>query len=141
MVSLFGSAFQKVERANQHILDLQNAFNTHREGHGYNLRSELDADGATIFYIDFFPSLPPDVPLLIGDAIHNLRSALDHATWELLGLDGGTQEGCTFPCTKGSAADYEGMCKGIRTPRDDTKEFFKTFSAYPDGERGHFEAA
>jgi hypothetical protein len=132
-LSLFGSAFQKVERANQHILDLETAFNAHREGHGYYLRSELDADGTTIFYIDFFPSLPPGVPLLIGDAIHNLRSALDHATWELLGLDGGTQDGCAFPCCKGSVADYEGMCKGIQTPRGDTKKFFMNFSAYPGG--------
>lgn len=72
--------------------------------------------------------------MFIGDAIHNLRSALDHATWDLLGFDGGVQDSRTaFPCCGGTVAEYEAMCMKINTPSGDTKKFLNSFSAYPGG--------
>jgi hypothetical protein len=36
------------------------------------------------YCVDKFTSIPEDWPLVLGDALHNLRGALDHATWSLL---------------------------------------------------------
>ncbi len=42
--------------------------------------------------------LPDSVPFLIGDAIHNLRSALDHVAYELVKRSGRTpSQGLVFP--------------------------------------------
>ena len=34
--------------------------------------------------IDIDPTVPKHFALIIGDAIHNLRSALDHLTWDIV---------------------------------------------------------
>jgi hypothetical protein len=83
--------------------------------------------------VEFSEGLPEDFSLLIGDAIHNLRSSLDHATWELIGIDKGTQDRETaFPFSK-SPAEYEALCDRIKTPRSDTVKFFRAFEAHPGG--------
>lgn len=41
---------------------------------------------ATVRLGDDFPRISDDFPLILGDAIHGYRTALDHAAWELVGL-------------------------------------------------------
>jgi len=133
-VSLFGSAFQKVERANQHIREMETALDGHKEGNGYLIGHEVD-DGTANIHVIYKPSFPPDLPLFIGDIVQNLRSALDHATWELIERDGGTRDKQTaFPCCEGTIDDYKAVCrKRIKTICGDTKQFFEDFLAYPEG--------
>jgi hypothetical protein len=69
----------------------------------------------------------------LGDAIHNLRTFLDHAAWELIGIDGGTQDRYTaFPFRR-TQVEYEATCNGTKTPRDDTKKFFVALAAHEGG--------
>ena len=45
-----------------------------------------------------FPDAPPDLPLAISDAVHNLRAALDYLVYELALKDSGSiQNGTQFP--------------------------------------------
>lgn len=75
--------------------------------------------------------IPNEIALVIGDAIHNLRTALDHATWELIGIDGGLQDRWTkLPASATGKVDYEAACRGLKTPRDDTKQFFIDLAVY-----------
>lgn len=133
---MFESAFLKVKRANHHVSDLRSSFNAHIQRHTYILRPELNPNGVLETYVEFSEGLPSDIPVITGDAVHNLRSALDHATWELIGLDGGKQNSNTsFPSSMRvtNQIEYEALCKRIETPRSDTKEFFMSFAAYPGG--------
>jgi hypothetical protein len=41
------------------------------------------ADGAVVYRIDRMIKIPEHWPLIAGDAIHDLRSALDHLMWQL----------------------------------------------------------
>ncbi len=47
----------------------------------------------TVFSVEAFPQPPPETGLMVGDIIHNFRSALDHMTWELVQLCGQMPKG------------------------------------------------
>jgi hypothetical protein len=57
--------------------------------------------------------------VMLGDCVHNLRSALDHLIYQLTLLDGGTAEDCAqtqFPIASKSEAQFEQMADH-RIPR------------------------
>ncbi len=135
---MFTSALQKIERANKHISDLKAAFDLFTKAHPHTLSFSTDPQtGAMTVEVHFREEISTDFALMIGDAAHNLRSALDHAAWELVGLDRGAQDRyLAFPVSKTNRSDYEATCNGVKTPRADTKQFFIAFAAYPSG-AGH----
>ncbi len=131
---MFESAKLKVERANKHVADLQFSFRSFIEAHPHEFITCSDPQtGAITVETRFRENIPPTFALMIGDAVHNLRTALDHATWELIGRDGGTQDRWLHFPTSRRKEDYISICKRIKTPRSDTTRFFLGFRAYPDG--------
>ena len=133
---MFESAKLKVQRAKHHIVDLKIASNAFVESHPHTLSIGSDPNtGEMTVEVRFREQIPSRLSLILGDAIHNLRTALDHATWELIGIDGGTQDRwLAFPFGN-NQRDYETTCNGIKTPRDDTKKFFIGLAAYLGGGR------
>ena len=131
---MFDTAKLKHEWAKKHIANLQSAFNTFVQTSRHTIRASSDPDTDNVaLQLSFDEPIPPAVPLMIGDIVHNFRSALDHATWELIGLDGGTQNRrLSFPA-RGTKQDFNSACDGIETPRADTKSFFRGFEAYEQG--------
>ena len=131
---MFDSALAKIERAEKHIDDLERAFNLFIKTHRQKTSVTNDPNtGELLFEVSFDCGIPSEFALISGDAIHNLRAALDHATWELVGIDGGKQDRyLAFPAGK-TMTDYEAACNGIETPRDDTKKFLFSVGAYPGG--------
>ena len=51
----------------------------------YRLEAKFDNNlgYAPVHIVDFVP-LPDDYPLIVGDAIHNLRTSLDHLAWQIV---------------------------------------------------------
>jgi hypothetical protein len=50
--------------------------------------------------------------VILGDCVHNLRCALDHAVWQTTLLDGGTpNSGTQFPIASKSESQFENMAK------------------------------
>ncbi|MBV8800419.1 MAG: hypothetical protein JO208_11510 [Alphaproteobacteria bacterium] len=129
---MFESAYLKIDRAKKHVHDLQTLLHKYANA----ARIEFEPEGRFItVYVD--PKVEVDSALVIGDAAHNLRSALDHAYWELLGIDtGGKQpKGATLPIhCDGTGESYEGSIKGIKkaTPsiREDTIKLLTSLEAY-----------
>src|ERR1700680_3024770 len=77
----------KIERANEHILDLNGVLLRFIRSDFYTVRVDRDArKGTSHLCIDFDPSPFPseDAALVIGDALHNLRSALDLLYYEVV---------------------------------------------------------
>src|SRR5882762_8309674 len=80
MDALFRDARLKVERAKKHIEDLQAAIVALEDTYRATVEQHPDATGQSL--IHEFPEIEnafEDLSLIIGDAIHNLRSALDFA--------------------------------------------------------------
>ena len=77
---MFNSARLKVQWANAYIDDLNRMFDDFLKSDFYTFSNELDAQtGQYRISVTNKASLPVVVSLLLGDIIHNLRTALDHA--------------------------------------------------------------
>jgi hypothetical protein len=75
----------KVKRANQHIADLNKAIEAFIKTDFYTFGIENDPNTGDQFLRFKMTKEPPcELPLIIGDAIHNLRSSLDLAYCEIL---------------------------------------------------------
>jgi hypothetical protein len=82
---VFESARAKIARARGHLDFLKADFARFAGGQPYTILKQLDAQtGDTTVVYDPVP-LPPCWPLIIGEFLYNLRSALDHLVYDLQG--------------------------------------------------------
>jgi len=110
----------KVERAKKHILDLEATWATFFEG-AYEVASKDDLHtGERTYYLASVRDIPHEIPLIVGDALSNLRSALDHLAHHLVIVGTGSPgpfPHVYFPIAK-DTAEYntkrDGRIKGMR---------------------------
>lgn len=80
----------KFRRANWHIDQLEAAVASFSGSEPFVLEEREEPETGDIVYRVRIRLAPPvDWSLLVGDAIHNARSALDHLAWALVERDGG----------------------------------------------------
>jgi hypothetical protein len=100
----------KIERAKQHIRDLDAAISAFLRDHPYTLGAKphpMSQIRHTTLYVAEVKAVPDDISLIIGDAIHNLRSALDYLMWQLVEAAGGTPgKSIYFPISE-TAQQYQ----------------------------------
>jgi hypothetical protein len=91
-MSRFEGSRLKVERANEHISHVDSLLQGFINSDFYDLAVEKHAkSGKNFLRFTIKSALPAQrYALIIGDALHNLRSALDLAYYEAVGLCGGT---------------------------------------------------
>jgi hypothetical protein len=89
----------KIERANKHIHDLGLLLDTFLKTNFYRIGIEKDPEsGSNNLIFETTIPIPPEVALIIGDAVHNLRSALDLLACEIITRAGATPSKWTrFP--------------------------------------------
>jgi hypothetical protein len=84
----------KLDRARSHIDALRREI-TEVSGDDLDsvpLRREFEPEhGAVVYRIDRVPEVRDSWGLIIGDALHNFRSALDHLWWQLATLNLGRE--------------------------------------------------
>jgi hypothetical protein len=83
----------KIQRANKHIADLHEMLLRFANSDFYTVSIEHDPQrGINFVLFEIDPSKFPldDAALTIGDALHNLRSALDHLYYQVVLACGGT---------------------------------------------------
>jgi hypothetical protein len=99
---MFESAKLKIGRAKQHIRDLDRDVRAFFDEGAYSLSFVKDAKAGTCFFrVNVHQPIPPYFALIIGDAIHNLRSALDQMVWEIVCPFNPNPEKVQFPfCEK-----------------------------------------
>jgi hypothetical protein len=94
----FNSSYLKIERANKHILSLNEILGTFLKSGFYSVLVDKDLNELNYLRIDFNPSDFPgeEAALVIGDALHNLRSALDLLYFQVIS-DGTETKYTRFP--------------------------------------------
>jgi hypothetical protein len=90
----FASAYAKLDRAEEHMAELK-----------LRLVAHMSRPDVVVGRVEYRPDkpgkenllthvtvqgLPHSVPVIAGDVVHNLRSALDHVAWQLVIINGGT---------------------------------------------------
>jgi len=73
----FANAHLKVERANKHIADIEERLRTSSDNYGPSLHFNMTAGQQELHYGFTDHTLRSDIALAVGDAVHNLHSALD----------------------------------------------------------------
>src|SRR5437879_3770122 len=80
----------KVKRAKEHVADLQVQTDAFLKTNPYQVGTKRNPDTRQlIYYVTTVAPTPDCLPLLAGDAIQNLMSALDHLAYQLVCSDTG----------------------------------------------------
>src|ERR1700687_47569 len=95
----FDSTIVKIERAKEHIRNLEAEINAFWTPDRYAIAPEVDhRTGDEVFKIHGNLEVPARWGCIVGEVVHNLRSALDHLAWQLVLANGGTPNRATeFP--------------------------------------------
>ena len=141
MKSTLVGARHKIERAVTHIDELERALEVPLRPGIFALRLAGRYPQITSLFvtIDVPPTeIYPRAMLIAGDAIHNLRSALDHCVWsatERLGdLSDADKRRISFPISRKDRVDYE--TKQIEKHpalSDDTRRLLLDLEIFPEG--------
>jgi hypothetical protein len=73
----------KLNRADEHLQTLHARIEDWSKANPLNTPTEPEADGWYLLKFEGEP-FPVDIGVVVGDVVHNLRSALDHAVWQLV---------------------------------------------------------
>jgi|GEM_PF-5035955 len=73
-----GSWWSKLDRAQHHLDDLYSAVAFYTAGRRHNVTKEEAGDGTWLYRVWFTGEVDQDWALLAGDALFNMRAALDH---------------------------------------------------------------
>jgi len=110
---IFDRLILKVNRAKDHIIELHDAIEVFLASDPYKIVAEDNTQtGERTFYVHYVKKIPPEFSTIIGDALQNLRSALDHLAYHLVSVGPGGRCGgkrakhIYFPIFE-SAAQYE----------------------------------
>jgi len=77
----------KVDRANSHILDLNKIIETFIRNRGYRVFIDNQSEPEfCLLVMERAKPLPSIIPLIVGDIVHNLRSALDILLYRVAAL-------------------------------------------------------
>lgn len=89
------SSRRKLRWAQLHRDELERKLSAWRKDAGHALTFQDNADGTERIYYFTCPPLPSDLPLVIGDVLHNVQSALDAWAWSMVTAHG------DMPATEG----------------------------------------
>jgi hypothetical protein len=90
-VKAWGELLAKYDWAKKHFDNFEASLEVFKKTSPCGVRREQDPQsGEIVFYALSVPSIPPELLLIAGDAIHNLRSTLDHLAWKLVEANGST---------------------------------------------------
>lgn len=133
---LFYSSFLKIKRANKHIDDLNSLWNTFvSENRHFLIFQEQAKPPRKILKPVTRKPLPFDFNLIAGDAVHNLRTALDHIVCTLIKRNNKAINTSTGFPIHGNREKFEAGFKGkIAGCPENSFPLFEAVQAYPGGE-------
>ena len=114
------SVLLKANWASDHIEELDRALETFFDTNPYVVHTKKDVQTLEhVYYYGGCSPYPREVIGHVGDALHNLRSSLDHLAWQLVIANGGSPAGHTCfpicdPLIKDPQAFLEKSVKGMR---------------------------
>lgn len=133
----------KLERAKKHLQELENALTSFDELNPcFLVKDVVLDDGRQFFRAKFAIDPPPSLGIIAGDAVHNMRSALDWLVCQLSLLNGAdTLTGVEFPIFASipigklkNSFDYK-----IRFLSDEDKQSVEIIQPYHTGNKSKLQ--
>jgi len=137
--NVFDAVMLKAKWAHDHINDLYGALEDFFDPHPYVVTVDKEAQPGNIVYIyagcvsqGTDNPFPVAVHGHVGDALYNLRSALEHLAWQLVLANGETPgTGTGFPILDLSAKDSDSLFnRKVRGMRNETVEAIARLKPY-----------
>ncbi|MEA2935538.1 MAG: hypothetical protein QOD74_2184, partial [Variibacter sp.] len=125
----------KLERAKHHIADLVSVANKfcNSSPFDYEVLHNAKTHQRTLVAVVHEP-IPKQIPLIIGDALHNLRSALDHLTWDVLRPFNPARDKVQFPfCRKAEGFESVLRNRQVHVAGEEIAQKFRELKPYPGG--------
>jgi hypothetical protein len=138
MTELFAEPARKVARARHHISEAGSDAASFLSRRPYKVIVEALPDAAAIEFrvwrVRVREQMPDHLPSVIGDAIHNLRSALDLMACDVVSHNGGNPTGVYFPFAP-RAAELEKAIKekNLRRASPEAVALLRTLKPYRGG--------
>jgi hypothetical protein len=135
MSDLFKSSRRKIARAKEHILDLERQIRVFAGENPYKQIVEEDPQrpGYLLHKIKLTKSLAPSFSDLVGDAVSNMRAALDHACYALAASHKTKPINAYFPFAR-DAAGLESAIKGrSKDVPQEIHPLLRSFEPYKGG--------
>jgi hypothetical protein len=110
----------KVERADRHIADVNSVVRKFLEREPYTAIVEQEKGCPDALVLRAKEKLPNRLAAIVGDAVHNLRTALDYLAVDLVALNSQSTKGVYFPFCE-SADGLEAMIKERHVDRASEK--------------------
>jgi hypothetical protein len=127
----------KIRRAKRHVEDARKEIEGFLSRRPYRLVIEAGPDPNSWHVVLRQDELVPyDIALIIGDAIHNLRSALDHMACELVRAKGKSDDDVVFPILKtNTKGNFGSIIKNSKIGRagKDVVRLIRGLQPYPGG--------
>lgn len=130
----FSDARLKVERANSHISDLESQATHFFSRYPYGIRQEADFETERYgYYVTQRRPAPRQFALIVGDAIHNLRAALDYLISAVASAQGKTIKDTHFPFPRTADDLEERLKKDVRKAGPVAMQIVRDLHPYPGG--------
>lgn len=131
----------KIEQAKTHLTNLSAASDRFIQSQPFAVdRKPNPESGYEDFYLYFMSRIEPvpgEISLLAGDAIHNVRSALDHLACQLVIANGNTiSDRTAFPISKGTTIHEASFAAQVEGMSLDSKDKIRSLEPFKDG-KGH----
>jgi hypothetical protein len=127
--------YAKIERAKKHIGEFNREKIAFLESNPYAVVTKFDPESnITESILGVMPGLPTHLSTTVGDAIQNLRSALDYLVAELARKNGNDPKLVYFPISETAekyVSESKGKTKGISL---EVKEFIDSIEPYGGGD-------
>jgi hypothetical protein len=121
----------KVERAKKHILEFESAKTAFLNAESHRVRPYKNPKtGEWQSRVESVSTIPPELPAIAGDAIHNLRSALDHLAHQLILANGRSptiHSGFPILNTANNKAEFRRKVKGMSRAAVKAIRLFKPY--------------
>jgi hypothetical protein len=125
----------KIERAEKHIRDLDSGIRDYFQSRPYEVRTHRDPDSRRMLYVlHSFREPDETFPVVVGDVIQNLRSALDHMAYLLFkGSPGFKPKLSFFPIAEDAAKYKSETLRKIKGFRKQPVEAISAIEPYGGG--------
>lgn len=129
----FSSPRLKLQRAMRHIGELEEIIEKYFSGKWFSCETKFNERGEPCFNM-VFQGAPDEFSMVLGDAIHNIRSALDLAAVELVGLNKQDTKGVMFPFARNEQEFHKALKnKNIDRASQCAQELIRGLKPYGGG--------
>jgi len=131
----YARVLAKLNWAEEHIKNLNAATDRFRKAHPNIVVPERHEDLGEIWHkVAYVPEIPDPIALMLGDALYNLRAALDYLAHELVVIAGNEPSRQTaFPIFDKPNEYWEGMARKVKGMRQMAIESINRIQPYEGG--------